>query len=128
MPAEWVIWAGIALWAGGAFLFCTPWFVWVQILLVGGTVLSLLAQFDGTIRLLSKMCTYCLLLSIVWVLEPAWDPSRSRRRAAAAVLAQARGPAVMLVPMPVRRESARLPAYPVDGYECVCGEVTEQDE
>ena len=100
MPAEWVIWCGIALWAGGAFLFCTPWFVWAQILLVGGTVLSLLAQFDGTIRLLSKMCTYCLLLSIVWVLEPMWDPSRTRtRRQGAALTAFAPGQsAIMLVP------------------------------
>ena len=37
----------------------------------------LLRHFDGTIVLISKMCTYCLLLSIVWTLEPCWDPHTS---------------------------------------------------
>ena len=66
--------AGIGFWAIGACMFVTPLRYSLQILLVGGCVLSLLYIFDGTITLLSKMCTYCLLLSIVWTLEPLWDP------------------------------------------------------
>ena len=61
---------GIAFWAIGAALFIRPWWTWVQILLVGGTVLTLLFTIDGSIRLLSRMCTYCLLLSFVWIIEP----------------------------------------------------------
>jgi hypothetical protein len=70
----WTIYAGIALWSVGAVGFVRPVRYGLQILLVGGCVLMLLRHFDGTIVLLSKMCTYCLLLSIVWTLEPIWDP------------------------------------------------------
>ena len=70
----WTVYAGIALWSVGAVGFIRPVRYGLQILLVGGTVLMLLRHFDGTIVLISKMCTYCLLLSIVWTLEPCWDP------------------------------------------------------
>eukprot|EP00505_MAST-04D_sp_SCG-Rhode-Island_P003862 Stramenopile-MAST_4_protein_3862 len=58
----------------GAAMFVSPFRYCLQIILVGGCVLTLLVIYDGTIVLLSKMCTYCLLLSIVWVLEPLWSP------------------------------------------------------
>jgi hypothetical protein len=74
----WTIYAGIALWSIGAVGFVRPVRYGLQILLVGGCVLMLLRHFDGTIVLLSKMCTYCLLLSIVWTLEPCWDPHVSK--------------------------------------------------
>ena len=72
---EWLVLAGIGLWATGAVAVVRPIRYAIQILLVGGVVLSLLLIFDGTIGLISKMCTYCLLLSIVWIFEPYLDPS-----------------------------------------------------
>ena len=74
----WTVRAGIALWSVGALGFIRPVWYGIQILLTGGVVLSLLYIYDGTIILLSKMCTYCLLLSIVWVLEPLWDPHKRK--------------------------------------------------
>lgn len=71
----WTIQAGILLWSIGALGFIRPYWYGIQILLTGGVVLSLLYIYDGTIILLSKMCTYCLLLSIVWLGEPIWDPN-----------------------------------------------------
>ena len=71
---EYLVYAGIALWSIGAVGFVSPIRYALQIILVGGVVLSLLVYFDGTITLLSKMCTYCLLLSFVWTLEPLWTP------------------------------------------------------
>ena len=69
-PSLWIILAGIGFWSVGAVAFSRPVKYGTRILAVGGCVLALLWIFDGTIRLLSKMCTYCLLLSIIWVLEP----------------------------------------------------------
>ena len=69
-PSLWIILAGIGFWSVGAVAFSRPVKYGTRILTVGGCVLALLWIFDGTIRLLSKMCTYCLLLSIIWVLEP----------------------------------------------------------
>ena len=37
----------------------------------------LLILIDGTIRLLSKLCFYCLLLSILWLSEPYLYPSEA---------------------------------------------------
>jgi hypothetical protein len=71
---KWLVQAGIAFWSIGAAMFVSPFRYCLQIILVGGCVLTLLVIYDGTIVLLSKMCTYCLLLSIVWVLEPLWSP------------------------------------------------------
>ena len=34
-------------------------------------------MIDGTIRLLSKLCFYCLLLSILWLSEPYLYPSEA---------------------------------------------------
>ena len=62
-------------------MFVTPFRYSLQIILVGGCVLTLLVIFDGTIILLSKMCTYCLLLSFVWVLEPLWTPPSKETQA-----------------------------------------------
>ena len=76
----WTIQAGIALWAIGALAFIRPVWYGIQILLTGGVVLSLLYIYDGTIILLSKMCTYCLLLSIVWLGEPIWDPHKKKKQ------------------------------------------------
>ena len=73
----WLVDVGIGFWALGAALFVSPFRYALQILLVGGCVLALLVTFDGTYDLLSKMCTYCLLLSIVWSLEPIWTPPSS---------------------------------------------------
>jgi hypothetical protein len=73
-PPAWIVVCGIALWSFGVFAFVRPWKAGAEILLVGGTVLTLLMKLDGSFRLISKMCTYCLLLSIVWILEPLWMP------------------------------------------------------
>ena len=73
-PSLLIILVGIGFWAVGAVAFCRPLKCGTNILLVGGCVLGLLLVFDGTIRLLSKMCTYCLLLSVIWVLEPYFMP------------------------------------------------------
>jgi hypothetical protein len=78
---KWLVQAGIGFWSIGAFTFVTPFRYALQIILVGGCVLTLLVIFDGTIILLSKMCTYCLLLSFVWVLEPLWTPPSKEAQA-----------------------------------------------
>ena len=64
--------AGVALWSVAALLFITPVWAATNILLVGGINLCILAFVDGTVRLVSKLCFYCLLLSILWLLEPLW--------------------------------------------------------
>ena len=63
---------GVALWSIAALLFITPWWAATNILLVGGVNLVLLTLIDGTVRLVSKLCFYCLLLSVLWLLEPLW--------------------------------------------------------
>eukprot|EP00039_Didymoeca_costata_P033411 m.42188 g.42188 ORF g.42188 m.42188 type:complete len:232 (-) comp9855_c0_seq2:947-1642(-) len=70
MPSYGLMNVGILFWAAGALLFCQPFWVACDILLIGGFNLILLAVIDGTIRLVSKLCFYCLLLSILWTLEP----------------------------------------------------------
>jgi len=65
--------AGVALWSAGALLFITPWWAATNILLVGGINLVILMLIDGTVLLISKLCFYCLLLSILWLLEPLWS-------------------------------------------------------
>jgi len=69
-PPIWIVYAGIALWAIGAIAFIRPLIAGLDILVVGGTVLLLLHFIDGSIVLISKMCFYCLLLSVLWLLEP----------------------------------------------------------
>jgi hypothetical protein len=63
---------GVALWSIAALVFITPWWAATNILLVGGINLAILTVIDGTILLVSKLCFYCLLLSILWLLEPLW--------------------------------------------------------
>ena len=75
MPPLLVMLAGVALWSVGVVLFITPWWVGSHILGVGGFNLLLLILLDGTIQLVSKLCFYCLLLSVMWVLEPLYEPS-----------------------------------------------------
>lgn len=65
---------GVLFWSAAAFLFCKPFWVCRNILIVGGINLILLLIFDGTIRLVSKLCFYCLQLSIMWLLEPKFVP------------------------------------------------------
>jgi len=76
-PPSWVIYVGCAFWALGAVMFVRPWRASIAILLVGTVVLTLLTFVDGSVRLLSKMCTYCLILSFVWLAEPLWNPPAS---------------------------------------------------
>jgi len=76
-PPAWVIYVGCAFWAVGAVLFVRPWRASLAILIVGTVVLTLLTFVDGSVRLLSKMCTYCLILSFVWLAEPLWSPRLS---------------------------------------------------
>ena len=52
----------------------SPWWAATNILLVGGINLGILALIDGTVLLVSKLCFYCLLLSVLWLLEPLWTP------------------------------------------------------
>jgi len=63
--------AGLLLWSLAALLFICPWAA-TNILPVGGVNLLILQYIDGTI--LSKLCCYCLQLSILWLLEPSWAP------------------------------------------------------
>jgi len=64
--------AGVLLWSVAALLFICPWWAATNILLVGGVNLLILQYIDATI--LSKLCCYCLQLSILWLLEPSWAP------------------------------------------------------
>eukprot|EP00999_Lentomonas_sp_LEN2_P000587 NODE_1585_length_803_cov_144.997041_g1536_i0.p1 GENE.NODE_1585_length_803_cov_144.997041_g1536_i0~~NODE_1585_length_803_cov_144.997041_g1536_i0.p1 ORF type:complete len:243 (-),score=17.04 NODE_1585_length_803_cov_144.997041_g1536_i0:4-732(-) len=74
-PPMWMMLCGITLWSVGALSFLRPWWVGTNILAVGGFNLVLLTIIDGTIRLVSKLCFYCLLLSLLWLTEPLWAPS-----------------------------------------------------
>jgi hypothetical protein len=74
-PPLWVFSLGVAMWSIAAMVFITPWWAATNILIVGGINLSLLLFIDGTVRLISKLCFYCLLLSILWMLEPLWTPA-----------------------------------------------------
>eukprot|EP01062_Namystynia_karyoxenos_P024046 TRINITY_DN19331_c0_g1_i1.p1 TRINITY_DN19331_c0_g1~~TRINITY_DN19331_c0_g1_i1.p1 ORF type:complete len:270 (+),score=91.53 TRINITY_DN19331_c0_g1_i1:73-810(+) len=67
--------AGVAMWSIAALAFVTPWWAATNILMVGGVNLVLLTIIDGTILLVSKLCFYCLLLSLLWLSEPLWAPS-----------------------------------------------------
>lgn len=75
IPTPLLFHAGVALWSIAALLFITPWWAATNILLVGGLNLVILTIIDGTILLVSKLCFYCLLLSILWLLEPLWCSS-----------------------------------------------------
>ena len=74
MPSPLLFSAGVALWSVAALLFITPWWAATNILLVGGINLGILSIVDGTVVIVSKLCFYCLLLSILWLLEPLWSP------------------------------------------------------
>ena len=65
---------GLVLWSVAALLFISPWWAATNILLVGGLNLALLRAIDGSVLYVSKLCFYCLLLSILWLLEPLWTP------------------------------------------------------
>ena len=73
-PPAVLFFAGVALWSIAALLFITPWWAATNILMVGGLNLAILLYIDGTILLVSKLCFYCLQLSILWLLEPLWTP------------------------------------------------------
>ena len=79
----WIMDCGIALWAVGAILFLKPAIVWLGILGVGGVNLILLELFDGTIQLVSKLCFWCLFLTVLFVTEPYWFPKPAHSPAAA---------------------------------------------
>eukprot|EP00035_Acanthoeca_spectabilis_P025542 m.458869 g.458869 ORF g.458869 m.458869 type:complete len:254 (+) comp21609_c0_seq1:66-827(+) len=70
MPSYLLMSLGILFWSVGAIAYCAPFWVGRNILLIGGLNLVLLLVIDGTIRLVSKLCFYCLLLSIMWLVEP----------------------------------------------------------
>ena len=74
IPPWWLFFMGVALWAIPALLFIYPTIYATNILLVGGLNLVLLQNIDGTIFLVSKLCFYCLQLSILWYFEPKWAP------------------------------------------------------
>jgi len=75
MPSIPIMLGGIAFWSIGVPLFVTPWWVGGHILFIGGLNMVLLYTLDGTIQLVSKLCFYCLLLSIMWLFEPLYEPS-----------------------------------------------------
>ena len=77
IPPWWLFLAGVALWSVPALLFIFPTVYATNILLVGGFNLVLLHYIDGTVFLVSKLCFYCLQLSIMWFFEPYWSPPQS---------------------------------------------------
>ena len=77
-PSLFLFNCGVALWSIAALVFITPWWAATNILIVGGINLGLLTIIDGTVRLVSKLCFYCLLLSVLWLLEPLWTPAPAR--------------------------------------------------
>lgn len=81
MPTTFLFNAGVALWSIAALLFITPIWAATNILLIGGINLLILKLIDGTILLVSKLCFYCLLLSVLWLLEPLWAPPSTEKRA-----------------------------------------------
>jgi hypothetical protein len=74
IPAWYLFLLGVALWSISALLFIFPTIYATNILLVGGINLLILQYIDGTIYLVSKLCFYCLQLSILWYIEPYWSP------------------------------------------------------
>eukprot|EP00656_Telonema_subtile_P031977 TRINITY_DN35042_c0_g1_i1.p1 TRINITY_DN35042_c0_g1~~TRINITY_DN35042_c0_g1_i1.p1 ORF type:complete len:246 (-),score=35.94 TRINITY_DN35042_c0_g1_i1:26-763(-) len=44
-----------------------------------GCVIGTLAVTEGTIELGSKWCTYCLIFSVVYTLEPWWNPEQESK-------------------------------------------------
>jgi len=60
-------------------LFIYPTVYATNILAVGGLNLVILHYVDGTIYLVSKLCFYCLQLSILWYFEPKWAPPGDNR-------------------------------------------------
>lgn len=76
LPPLWLVDCGIALWGVGAALFLRPHTVWIGILAVGGFNLILLRLIDGSIALISKLCFWCLLLSLLFLADPIIHPSR----------------------------------------------------
>lgn len=75
IPTSTLFTIGVALWSVAALLFIYPTVYATNILLVGGINLVLLHFIDGTIYLVSKLCFYCLLLSVLWYFEPFWAPA-----------------------------------------------------
>lgn len=79
VPTRNLFTAGVALWSIAALLFIDPLIYAANILLIGGLNLMILQVVDGTILLVSKLCFYCLLLSILWLVEPLWAPPTSTK-------------------------------------------------
>eukprot|EP00322_Chrysochromulina_rotalis_P015528 CAMPEP_0115857042 /NCGR_PEP_ID=MMETSP0287-20121206/15369_1 /TAXON_ID=412157 /ORGANISM="Chrysochromulina rotalis, Strain UIO044" /LENGTH=224 /DNA_ID=CAMNT_0003311245 /DNA_START=72 /DNA_END=746 /DNA_ORIENTATION=- len=80
IPSATLFRCGVVLWSLAALVFITPVWAATNILLVGGINLAILEYVDGTILLVSKLCFYCLLLSILWLLEPIWTPPPPARK------------------------------------------------
>lgn len=78
MPPWWLFLGGVAVWSVPALLFIYPTVYATNILAVGGLNLAILQVLDGTIFLVSKLCFYCLQLSILWYFEPQWAPPGDR--------------------------------------------------
>lgn len=81
-PPMWLFTCGCLFWALGAYLWCTPDLVWHAILSIGGFNLLLLYLLDGTVQLVSKLCFWCLLLSIFFLLDPRLLPPPAKLVAA----------------------------------------------
>lgn len=96
-PPKWLFWIGVAFWSVPALLFIYPTVFATNILLVGGLNLVILQVLDGTYALVSKLCFFCLQLSLLWVVEPLWAPPSSSTSAREPVDVEA----VALVPKSV---------------------------
>ena len=79
IPPWWLFFGGVALWSIPALLFIYPTVYATNILAIGGLNLVILHYVDGTIFLVSKLCFYCLQLSILWYFEPKWAPPGDNR-------------------------------------------------
>lgn len=65
---------GVCAGALGCILFVRPHTVWIAILALGGFNLCLLQLLDGNVFLVSKLCFWCGLLSLLFAAEPLWLP------------------------------------------------------